>query len=610
VSTATTVLLPAILLLLAAPVRAQSHEILNPGHGDTAEDGMAFLVTIETTLYQHSMLTVAGVVGRSPFPGLDGHIAGLRVGGRRRFETTVGALFGKQMTRLGFGRGEEPVTVTITLTRVGAAGSSRVEELEPGTGSARLRDGDGARIRVTTSRDGVVGDGPLSHPPRGIEYAILLGDAQVTPAIEEALVGRRPGARLRVTAPWHLSLVPANDRWRIGPGETIFHEIEVLEIVQTGKVVVRTQQEGTGPAAGRGDLVAYDVCIFLDGFGDRESCPWFRRHWYILGSEEPPARFYRGMVPGILEGLRGARAGEIRHVTVPFSQGHGLVDRTGEMPFHRAPPFATLYCQVEVTRVIPDGELRIETLDPGLGTEALQDGWGALLEGQSWSLSFEDPHPAWTAALHGPMRVALGRTRIPPGLQEGLLGMRLGERRRIEIPPHLLGTSFGAEPRIDEGRCWEVTLTDLRPPGELHIETVAAGSGGEGSPAVAGEGSRVSVELGGWLDAFDGHEPYFKRRPGFYPERPHTLTLGATDQVYPPALHEALIGMRVGEVRRVTLPWNHLPEDQLRARRWIPAAIRPLRRMHPYPGRCRVVPTFPTLYFEAKLVEILEPGSR
>lgn len=47
-----------------------------------------------------------------------------------------------------------------------------------------------------------------------------------------------------------------------------------------------------------------------------------------------------------------------------------------------------------------------------------------------------------------PMRFRVGRSQVVRGLDEGLLGMRVGERRRLLVPPALAFGRAGREPDI------------------------------------------------------------------------------------------------------------------------------------------------------------------
>uniref|UniRef100_UPI00358FDB64 uncharacterized protein isoform X2 n=1 Tax=Myxine glutinosa TaxID=7769 RepID=UPI00358FDB64 len=65
---------------------------------------------------------------------------------------------------------------------------------------------------------------------------------------------------------------------------------------------------------------------------------------------------------------------------------------------------------------------------------------------------------------HGePLQVQLGSKNIIPGAEEGVLGMCIGERRRLIIPPHLAYGRHGLRPTIPGGAMieYEVELLTL-----------------------------------------------------------------------------------------------------------------------------------------------------
>ena len=95
---------------------------------------------------------------------------------------------------------------------------------------------------------------------------------------------------------------------------------------------------------------------------------------------------------------------------------------------------------------VPEGEpsrdLAIEILGQGAGAEAVN---GSTLSvhyvGVSWSTKAEFDS-SWSR--NQPFGLTLGKGEVIAGWDRGLLGMKVGERRRIVIPPHLGYGSTGA----------------------------------------------------------------------------------------------------------------------------------------------------------------------
>jgi FKBP-type peptidyl-prolyl cis-trans isomerase FkpA len=83
--------------------------------------------------------------------------------------------------------------------------------------------------------------------------------------------------------------------------------------------------------------------------------------------------------------------------------------------------------------------LKIETLTPGTGEEAKSGDTvsvhytGTLVDGKKFDSSRD---------RHEPFDVTLGQRRVIAGWEQGLLGMKAGEKRRLTIPPEL---GYGAK---------------------------------------------------------------------------------------------------------------------------------------------------------------------
>jgi FKBP-type peptidyl-prolyl cis-trans isomerase FkpA len=83
--------------------------------------------------------------------------------------------------------------------------------------------------------------------------------------------------------------------------------------------------------------------------------------------------------------------------------------------------------------------VKIETLTPGTGAEAKSGDTlsvhytGTLSDGKKFDSSRD---------RNEPFEVILGQRRVIAGWEQGLLGMKVGEKRRLTIPPDL---GYGAK---------------------------------------------------------------------------------------------------------------------------------------------------------------------
>uniref|UniRef100_A0A493TQN5 peptidylprolyl isomerase n=1 Tax=Anas platyrhynchos platyrhynchos TaxID=8840 RepID=A0A493TQN5_ANAPP len=66
--------------------------------------------------------------------------------------------------------------------------------------------------------------------------------------------------------------------------------------------------------------------------------------------------------------------------------------------------------------------------------------------------SLEDGRIIDTSLSRDPLQVELGKRQVIPGLEQSLLDMCVGEKRRATIPPHLAYGKRGSPPTIP-GKC-------------------------------------------------------------------------------------------------------------------------------------------------------------
>lgn len=79
-------------------------------------------------------------------------------------------------------------------------------------------------------------------------------------------------------------------------------------------------------------------------------------------------------------------------------------------------------------------DLKIEVLQEGEG-EAIQQGDAALVHYTGTLESGEQFDSSWSRGE--PLRFILGAGHVIEGWEQGILGMKIGERRKLTIPPEL-----------------------------------------------------------------------------------------------------------------------------------------------------------------------------
>jgi len=176
-----------------------------------------------------------------------------------------------------------------------------------------------------------------------------------------------------------------------------------------------------------------------------------------------------------------------------------------------------------------------------------------------------------------PLTFRLGRGQVIPGWEDGLVGMRVGGKRRLVVPSE---KGFGSQgtSRIPSDSILEFEI-EL-----LEIPRVASQILKPGSGSVAEEGDEVTINYTAWIAA-DGQKG---QRFDSTSDRgqPFSFTLGAGQVLA--GLDLGIIGMNLGETRLLSVP----PQ--------LAYGAQGMRR-----GNEILVPQAATLLFEVELLDIL-----
>lgn len=196
-----------------------------------------------------------------------------------------------------------------------------------------------------------------------------------------------------------------------------------------------------------------------------------------------------------------------------------------------------------------------------------------LVEGQGQPLSqgerFQAQSEAWladgtrffsTRENRAPLDYLLGSGTACAGFDLGVMGMRVGEVRRIYIPARLaFGEAGRGKVPPDSDLVFEVEVTQRgaavslrQPPAPGETGQVQGGNGltytilrpGQGEPVAPGE--RVRAHYTGWLT--DGRKFDSSLDRG----QPFEVQIGVGQVI--PGWDQGIVGMRTGEIRRLYLP--------------------------------------------------------
>lgn len=250
-------------------------------------------------------------------------------------------------------------------------------------------------------------------------------------------------------------------------------------------------------------------------------------------------------MPGLVKAAQGMKVGGVKEITMTAQELFGQMPANARMNPNRA-----MYIRMTAKDVFPEEEFKIETVKPGTGEKTAEQGDVLLVDYTGRLDNFKDGKIFDSSKNEGrnPFPVTLGEGQVIPGWEQGLLGAKKGEVRRLSIPHYL---AYGPEGKGDipaKARLFfEVEVKDFIAPGELKQETKKAGSG---EAIKSGEKGRFHYT--GWLDGFEGKKKFdssLDRNEPFEVQLGQGMVIKGWD--------EGLVGMKPGEVRRLTIPYNY-----------------------------------------------------
>lgn len=225
-------------------------------------------------------------------------------------------------------------------------------------------------------------------------------------------------------------------------------------------------KQGEGAAARAGDAVSVHYTGWLaDG----------HREFDNSRTRDVPFQFPLGdsaVIPGFEEGVTGMKVGEVRQLVIPPDLAYG----EREVGNGLIPANSTLIFEIELLRVIevPASPSKVEdekfvTSETGLKHAVLKPGEGrAASNGKTVAVHYtgwlENGTRFDSSIARGePIRFRLGAGQVIRGWDEGLLGMKVGEKRQFRIPPALGYGAAGRPPVIPPNSTliFDVELVDV-----------------------------------------------------------------------------------------------------------------------------------------------------
>jgi FKBP-type peptidyl-prolyl cis-trans isomerase len=185
---------------------------------------------------------------------------------------------------------------------------------------------------------------------------------------------------------------------------------------------------GKGPAAKEFDVVTVDYTGTLTNGKQFDSSVGRKPFTFILGAGQ--------VIKGWDQGVAGMKAGGKRLLTIPAELAYGSRSM-GDIPANSTLKFEVTLHKIERVKVSTLSQGKGHGAKPGDRLELHYR--GTFEDGKAFDSSYD---------RNQPIALDLGRTGMIPGFTQGLIGIKVGEKRKIVIPPSLGYGEQGRPPVI------------------------------------------------------------------------------------------------------------------------------------------------------------------
>uniref|UniRef100_A0A1A8D6I1 peptidylprolyl isomerase n=1 Tax=Nothobranchius kadleci TaxID=1051664 RepID=A0A1A8D6I1_NOTKA len=296
-----------------------------------------------------------------------------------------------------------------------------------------VKSGDYVRYHYNASfLDGKALD---SSHQRGAAKVGLIGEGRLIAGVDKGLQGMCVNERRKITVPPHLAYGDTGAGDAVPPETTLVFDIHLLDLWNKADLVltrtISTPKECKRSVM-RTDFVRYHFNgTLLDGTTFDSS--------YIRKQTQNSLVGEGWLIKGMDEGLLGMCVGEIRHIVIPPFKAYGEKGSGTEIP-----PQATLVFDVLLEDIHnPKDNITIEnqvvpepcTRRSVVGDYIRYHYNGTFLNGVTFDTSYQ---------RNSTYNTYIGMGYVIPGVDQALLGVCFGERRRVTVPPHLAYGEQGA----------------------------------------------------------------------------------------------------------------------------------------------------------------------
>ncbi len=316
---------------------------------------------------------------------------------------------------------------------------------------------------------------------------------------------------------------------------------------------------GEGPLPTEGDIVNMN---FIATLGDGTEIG----NSYSQGGPVQAVMGRDQLLPGWEEGVMMMNAGSKARMVLPPALAFG------EEGYGMIPPNAEVMLVVEIISIeaapkplaVEEGDLiktdsglKYYDITEGDGVE-VQNGYNVATHFTIWVQGVADDVFVGTSIGNTPISFVVGNGDVVfPGWEEGVVGMKVGGERYLEIPPELAMGELGAgDIPPNATLVMEIKLTDAnKPVAQTEVDPadyIETESGlkyydiVEGDGATPAEGQTVVVHYSGWLEDGTKFDSSVDRG------QPFTFQLGMGMVI--PGWDEGVASMKVGGKRQLYIP--------------------------------------------------------
>lgn len=305
--------------------------------------------------------------------------------------------------------------------------------LIPQVCAREAKEGDYVRYHYNaTFVDGKTFD---SSHTKGEAKVGLLGEGRLIAGIDKGLQGMCVNERRTLTVPPHLAYGSTGAGDVIPPDATLVFDILLLDLWNKADLVVTktiSTPKDCKRSVMRTDFVRYHFNgSLLDGTVFDSSYTKKQTHDSLVGEG--------WLVKGMDEGLMGMCVGEIRNIVVPPFKAYGEKGSGTDIP-----PQATLVFDVQLVDIhnSKDNLTIMDQVLPESCTRKSVSGDyvryhynGTFLNGVTFDTSYQ---------RNSTYNTYIGMGYVISGMDQALIGVCIGEKRRVIIPPHLAYGEEGA----------------------------------------------------------------------------------------------------------------------------------------------------------------------